>query len=98
MSYQPKHLGHVNIYVRNVERSHKWYSDLLGLHTYAFYPGRAAFMSADLDKSHEVALIEVGEEAPGQQPGEVGLNVPGAVKLKVPLPTTPAAPAFCAYW
>ena len=74
MSYQPKHLGHVNIYVRNVERSHKWYSDLLGLHTYAFYPGRAAFMSADLEKSHEVALIEVGEEAPGQQPGEVGLN------------------------
>jgi catechol 2,3-dioxygenase len=41
MSYKPKHLGHVNIYVRNVERSHKWYSDLLGLHTYAFYPGRA---------------------------------------------------------
>jgi catechol-2,3-dioxygenase len=69
MSYQPKHLGHVNIYVRNVERSHKWYSDLFGLHTYAFYPGRAAFMSADLDKSHEVALIEVGEAAPGQQPG-----------------------------
>src|ERR1700746_595153 len=74
MSYRPKHLGHVNIYVRNVERSHKWYSALFGLHTYAFYPGRAAFMSADLDKSHEVALIEVGEDAPGQQPGEGGLN------------------------
>ena len=75
MSYQPKHLGHVNIYVRNVERSHKWYSDLFGLHTYAFYPGRAAFMSADLDKSHEVALIEVGEDAPGQHPGEVAADL-----------------------
>ena len=42
MSYRPKYLGHVNIYVRNVERSHKWYEDVLGLHTYDYMPGRAA--------------------------------------------------------
>ena len=40
----PKYLGHLNINVRDVEISHEWYSDLLGLHTYDFIPGRAAFL------------------------------------------------------
>ena len=74
MGYTPKYLGHVNIYVRNAERSRQWYVDLLGLHTYDFIPGRAAFLSADLDQSHEVALIQVGDDAPGQEKGQVGLN------------------------
>jgi catechol 2,3-dioxygenase len=60
--------------VRNAELSHKWYEDILGLHTYDLVPGRAAFMSADRDESHEVALMQVGEDAPGVQPGGVGLN------------------------
>jgi catechol 2,3-dioxygenase len=74
MSYRPKYLGHVNIYVRNVERSHKWYEDVLGLHTYDYIPGRAAFMSADQEQSHEVALMQVGDDAPLQQKRQVGLN------------------------
>jgi len=74
MSYTPKALGHINLYVRNVERSQKWYEELLGLHTYDFTPGRAAFMSADIETSHEIALIEVGEDAAGPQKGQVGLN------------------------
>ena len=74
MSYKPKGLGHVNIYVRNAERSRAWYEDLLGLHTYDFTPGRAAFMSADREVSHEIALIEVGDAADGPRKGQVGLN------------------------
>ena len=74
MSYKPRKLGHVNIFVRNAERARAWYEDLLGLHTYGFTPGRAAFMTSDLGNSHEIALIEVGEEAPGPQKGQVGLN------------------------
>ncbi len=74
MSYTPTHLGHVNIYVRNAERAQKWYEDILGLHTYDFVPGRAAFMSANREESHEVALMEVGEDAPGMEKGQVGLN------------------------
>lgn len=74
MSYTPKHLGHVNIYVRNAERSQQWYADLLGLHTYDLNPGRSAFLSADQGQSHEVALIEVGDNAPLQVKGQVGLN------------------------
>ena len=74
MSFTPDHLGHVNIYVRNAGLSHKWYEDILGLHTYDFIPGRAAFMSANLDESHEIALMEVGEDALLPQQGQVGLN------------------------
>lgn len=74
MSYRPKGLGHVNIYVRNAERSRAWYEDLLGLHTYDFVPGRAAFMSADREYSHEIALMEVGDEADSPRAKQVGLN------------------------
>src|SRR5437867_10311281 len=74
MSKRPMYLQHVNIYVRNAERSKEWYEDLLGLHTYAYRAGWAAFMSADTDQSHEVALMQVGDNAPLQQKGQVGLN------------------------
>ena len=74
MSYKPRNLGHVNIYVRNAERSRQWYEDVLGLHTYDFKVGRAAFMSADKEVSHEIALMEVGDNALGPQKGQVGLN------------------------
>jgi catechol 2,3-dioxygenase len=74
MSYKPRKLGHVNIFVRNAERARDWYEDLLGLHTHGFTPGRAAFMTSDLGNSHEIALVEVGEDAPGPQKGQVGLN------------------------
>ena len=74
MGYKPKKLGHVNIYVRNAELSRDWYEDLLGLHTQGFTPGRAAFMTSDLGNSHEIALVEVGEDAPGPQRRQVGLN------------------------
>lgn len=74
MGYTPKYLGHVNIYVRNAEKSQQWYEDILGLHTYDLVPGRAAFMSANKDESHEVALMEVGENALLPQQGQVGLN------------------------
>ena len=74
MSFRPKYLAHVNVFVRNVERSHAWYADLLGLHTYDYRPGRAAFMSADEDQSHELALMQVGANAPIQAQGQVGLN------------------------
>jgi catechol 2,3-dioxygenase len=68
------YLQHVNVYVRNVERSKTWYEDLLGLHVYEYRPGWAAFLSADEEQSHEVALMQVGEDAPLPSKGQVGLN------------------------
>ena len=57
MTKRPMYLQHVNVYVRNVERSKKWYEDLLGLHVYEYRPGWAAFLTADEEQSHEVALM-----------------------------------------
>lgn len=74
MTHRPKYLGHVNLYVRDADASRLWYEDVLGLHTYHHRPGRAAFMSADLDQSHEVAVMQLGPDAPLQQRGQVGLN------------------------
>lgn len=74
MSKRPMYLGHVNIYVRNADTSKAWYENLLGLHCYEYRPGRAAFLSADTDQSHEVAVMQLGDDAPLQQRGQVGLN------------------------
>jgi catechol 2,3-dioxygenase len=80
MSYTPASLDHVNIYVRNAERSHRWYTDILGLHTQDIFnfPGtdrmRAAFLACDPEHAHDIALFEVGEEAAGPEKGQVGLN------------------------
>ena len=68
------YLGHVNIYVRNAERSKAWYENLLGLHCYEYRPGWAAFMSADTEQSHEIAVMQLGDDAPLQQRRQVGLN------------------------
>jgi catechol 2,3-dioxygenase len=74
MSNRKMYLGHVNIYVRDADKARAWYEKVLGLHTYHHRPGTAAFMSADLDQSHEVALMAVGDDAPLQRKGQVGLN------------------------
>src|SRR5665213_1220016 len=74
MAKRPMYLQHVNLYVRNAERSKQWYEELLGLHTYEYRPGWAAFMSADEEQSHEVALMQLGDDAPLQQKRQVGLN------------------------
>ena len=74
MGYRPKYLQHANLFVRNAELSMHWYADILGLHSYDFVPDRAAFMSADIEQSHEIALLQVGDDAPGPEKGRVGLN------------------------
>jgi catechol 2,3-dioxygenase len=80
MSYRPVALDHVNIHVRNAERSHRWYTDVLGLHTQDTFVSpetgklRAVFLAADPEHAHDIALFEVGEDAPGPQKRQVGLN------------------------
>ena len=80
MAYKPAALDHVNVYVRNAERSLRWYTDLLGLHTqdkaYVQETGklRAAFLACDPGHAHDIALFEVGDDALAPQKGQVGLN------------------------
>ena len=80
MTTRPLSLDHVNIFVRNPERSHQWYTDILGLHTQDVFKHpdrdrvRAVFLSADPNHAHDIALFDVGDDAPGQEKGQVGLN------------------------
>jgi catechol 2,3-dioxygenase len=80
MACKPVALDHVNIFVRNAERSYRWYTDVLGLHTQDTFNFegtdrlRAAFLACDPDHAHDIALFEVGDDAAGPQKKQVGLN------------------------
>lgn len=72
-----KDLGHVVLYVRDLERSTAFYRDVLGLRQ-IFGGGlgfpAAAFVSASGRTHHELLLIEVGADAQSQPAGRrVGL-------------------------
>ena len=64
---KPKQLGHIVLRVRDIERSEQFYSDVLGLHVTNKRPGRMTFMSAVEESSHELALVPVGDDAPGPE-------------------------------
>ena len=64
---KPKQLGHIVLRVRDLERSEQFYSDVLGLHVTNKRPGRMTFMSAVEESSHELALVPVGDDAPGPE-------------------------------
>jgi len=70
---RPKKLGHVVLRVRDVERSERFYAEVLGLHVTHRIPGMMVLMSASSDTSHELALMSVGDAAPGPEAGRVGL-------------------------
>ena len=63
MAYRPVSIDHVNIFVRNAERSLKWYTDVFGFHTQdtMMFPGtnrlRAAFLSCDPGHAHDTAIV-----------------------------------------
>ena len=62
-----KDLGHIVLYVRNLDRSVAFYRDVLGLHPILPDGGLGftaqAFVSASGRTHHELLLIEVGEDA-----------------------------------
>ena len=62
-----KELGHIVLYVHNLERSRFFYETVLGWHaiTPEGYARRAcAFSSTNGRTHHELLLLEVGEDAP----------------------------------
>jgi catechol 2,3-dioxygenase len=75
-----KELGHIVLYVRDVERSARFYREVLGWRQILPDPDRPASMPIAMFSSpsgrthHELLLIEVGESAAGQPaPPRVGL-------------------------
>ena len=70
---RPKRLGHLVIRVRDLERSEKFYTGLLGLKVTHKRPGQMVFLSAGDDSSHELAPVPVGADSAGPDPTRVGL-------------------------
>ena len=63
---QVKELGHLVLYVRNLERSRRFYRDLLGWKEITTPGGDVGFPAAAFSSGrthHELLLIEVGEDA-----------------------------------
>ncbi len=72
MSYTPKHLGHVVMRVRDIDRSLDFYTRVMGLTIMERSPSGTVFMSANTDMSHELAIRAMGLDAPGPDSARVG--------------------------
>jgi catechol-2,3-dioxygenase len=67
-------LGHIVLRVRDLERSKRFYSDILGLRPTGEIPGVMAFFSTQTNRdSHDLAIMRLGPDAPAPDPHRVGL-------------------------
>ena len=67
-------LGHIVLRVRDLERSKRFYIDVLGLRPTGEIPGVMAFFSTqDNPDSHDLALMALGPNAPDPDTQAVGL-------------------------
>jgi catechol 2,3-dioxygenase len=71
---KPERIGHVVIKVRDVERSKKFYTEVLGLQLMMDMPKlKMAFFASNGRDHHELACAEVGADAMGNQAKQIGL-------------------------
>ena len=73
MGNGPRQLGHLVVNVRDLNRAEDFYTNIIGLKVMQKYDGHAVFMSANDAMSHELALVGVGEDAPGPEKERIGL-------------------------
>ena len=72
MSYAPRQLGHLVMRVRDLDRSLDFYTRIMGLTIMERSPSGTVFMSANTEKSHELAIRAMGLDAPGPDSSRVG--------------------------
>ena len=68
-----KRLTHLVIRVRDVERSEKFYTEVMGFHVTAKYPGMVFYATEDEPTTHDLATQQIGMGAPGPEAHRVGL-------------------------
>ena len=69
---KPTRLAHIVLRVRDLERSKRFYTEVLGLAQTGQIEERMAFFSAGAG-SHDLAVLALGDEAPAPDPRRVGL-------------------------
>ena len=71
----PDRIGHIVLKVRNLERSRRFYTEILGLDVMKELPQvKMVFLASNRRDHHEIGLMEVGEEAEGPKGRQVGLS------------------------
>lgn len=70
---KPLEIGHVVLRVRDLARSVDFYTTVLGFTKVSEVAGRMAFFTATGENHHDLAVMEVGPNAPGPDPYAVGL-------------------------
>src|ERR1700730_15456673 len=71
---KPDRIGHVVIKVRDIERSKKFYTEVIGLQQMMELPQiKMAFFASNGRDHHELACVEVGADASANQPNQIGL-------------------------
>jgi catechol 2,3-dioxygenase len=69
---KPTRLAHIVLRVRDIERSKRFYTEVLGLTQTGQIEQRMAFFTAGAG-SHDLAVVALGDEAEAPDPRRVGL-------------------------
>jgi catechol 2,3-dioxygenase len=71
----PERIGHVVLKVRDLERTKKFYAEVMGLEVMKVEPSiKMAFFASNGRDHHEIAAIEIDGNVPDSQAGGVGLS------------------------
>lgn len=71
---RPERIAHVVLKVRDLERSKQFYTEVLGMDVMSEIPNpRLVFLANNRRDHHEIALLEVGQQAPAPPANAVGL-------------------------
>ena len=70
---QPRKLGHAVLRVRDLKRSEEFYTKVVGLKVNDRGGDRMVFMKTAQDVHHDLAILQIGEDAASPEETRVGL-------------------------
>ncbi len=68
-------LNHAVLYVRDVERSTRFYLDVLGFRVVSEFPGAAFLQAADSTNDHDLGLFQIGAAATDSTAGRASVGL-----------------------